>query len=240
MSSFGWICWINNENAAHNRNFKTLLTDLGLSLGELSKLFGTEPTKANVEKSFENLGLVSQPTTSYRYEAKAGGHGQHIVGMGLHVDKLPKFCPFGKILIKLDKLYYKNILAVKDHLENNIKGFRDCPVSDEFVELIMRMCKGYKPTPLDIKGLKVNEKELYDMLLYVSGVHKVVHSHTKDITVEKLKARLELVEGEISSGNNNLKLLQELKDILDKLANLNVISKLQSNKHFKEIEKEFF
>ena len=30
------------------------------------------------------------------------------------------------------------------------------------------------------------------------------------------------------------------EDILDKLANLNVISKLQSNKHFKEIEKDFF
>ena len=121
----------------------------------------------------------------------------------------------------------------------NIHGFKNCPVSDEFVELIMRMCKGHKPSPSDLKNLKINEKEIFDMLIYISGNHKTIHS-TKDSTAEKLKLRLELVEGEIEAGNNNIELLDELRDLLNKLSNLGVIAKPNAKKHYDSIKKDFF
>ena len=92
----------------------------------------------------------------------------------------------------------------------------------------------------DIKALKLNEKELYDTLLYISGVHKSVDVHTRDSSIDKLKEKLEIVEGEISSGNNNEKLLYELLEILDKLSHLGVITRANAKRHFEEIKSEYF
>jgi hypothetical protein len=103
----------------------------------------------------------------------------------------------------------------------------------------MKLCNGEQPIA-DLKTLKLNEKELYDMLLYLSGSHKSVDIHTRDTTIEKLKEKLQVVEGEISSGNNNEKLLNELLDILNKLSHLGVITRPQANKHFKQIQKDYF
>jgi transcriptional regulator of heat shock response len=61
-----------------------------------------------------------------------------------------------------------------------------------------------------------------------------------DTTIEKLKEKLKVIEGEISSGNNNEKLLTELLDILNKLSHLGVITRPQANKHFKQIQKDYF
>ena len=224
------------------RNFlKLLIDDIGLTKGEINAIFKGGITMKKVEDWLINeMRLKEEPATIYNKVVAPGKYDEHIYGMGLHLEKIPKFCQFGKIFIKLDKLFYKNILAVKDHNKFNIHGFKDCPVSDEFVELIMKMCKGHQPTPSDIKNLKLNEKEIFDMLLYTSGVHKTVHTNTKDATVEKLKSRLELVEGEIESGNNNIQLLQELGNILNKLSNLGIIGKLTAKKHFDAIKQDFF
>ena len=223
----------------YDRSMIKLLLDIGLTKDELTKLFGKTPTRSNVEKFLEDNGITKEPTAHYEYVVPAGGgRGQHIYGMG--VEKLPQLCPFGKVLIRLDRLYYKNILSVLTHTKVNIAGFKPCPVSDEFVNIIMKLCKGEQPTSSDLKTLKLNEKELYDTLLYLSGSHKSVDINTMDTTIEKLKEKLKVVEGEISSGNNNKKLLTELLDILNKLSHLGVITRPQANKHFKQIQKDYF
>jgi hypothetical protein len=104
----------------------------------------------------------------------------------------------------------------------------------------MKLCKGEQPTSSDLKTLKLNEKELYDTLLYLSGSHKSVDINTIDSSVDKLKEKLKVVEGEISSGNNNEKLLNELLDILNKLSHLGVITRPQAVKHYKQIQKDYF
>lgn len=230
------------KDPTNPRNFlKLLIEDIGLTKQDINTIFKGGITMKKVEDWLsKEQGLKEEPATIYNKVVVAGKYDEHVYGMGLHLAKIPKFCQFGKIFIKLDKLFYKNILAVKDQNKFNIHGFKDCPVSDEFVELIMKMCKGHQPTPSDIKNLKLNEKEIFDMLLYTSGVHKTVHTNTKDSTIEKLKSRLELVEGEIESGNNNIKLLHELGEILNKLSNLGVIAKANAKKHFDAIRKDFF
>ena len=223
----------------YDRSMIKLLLDIGLTKDELTKLFGKTPTRSNVEKFLEDNGITKEPTANYEYVVPpGGGRGQHVYGMG--VEKLPQLCPFGKVLIRLDRLYYKNILSVLTRTKVNIAGFKPCPVSDEFVNIIMNLCKGEQPTLSDLKTLKLNKKELYDTLLYLSGSHKSVDINTVDTTIEKLKETLKAVEGEISSGNNNEKLLTELLDILNKLSNLGVITRLQANKHFKQIQKDYF
>ena len=223
----------------YDRSIKYLLSEIGLNKEDYVKYFGATPTQTNVEKFLEDNGIVVEPTTDYNYVPPgAGGHGQHIYGMG--VEKLPQFCTLGKVLVRLDRLYYKNILSVLTKTKSNITGFKPCPVSDEFVNIVMKLCKKIQPTMADIKALKLNEKELYDTLLYISGVHKSVDVHTRDSSIDKLKEKLEIVEGEISSGNNNEKLLYELLEILDKLSHLGVITRADAKRHFEEIKSEYF
>lgn len=58
--------------------------------------------------------------------------------------------------------------------------------------------------------------------------------------IKLLKARLELVEGEILAGNTNEEIKKELYDIVFKLANLGATSLSNSRKYYKDVVKLMF
>ena len=157
-------------------------------------------------------------------------------GYGIGEEKLPKMCKFGQVELDLHKLFYKNVLSISNK-GFKIHGFKNTPVSDEFVSVIMHICKGSFPTARELN--KIPERQLYDQLLHVARIHKKVE-HTADRTIEELQKRLTLVEGEIEAGNSNRDLLVELKDILYKLNHLGVISQSNMKTHFDDIKKTFF
>jgi ribosomal protein S20 len=78
------------------------------------------------------------------------------------------------------------------------------------------------------------------MLLYTSGVHKIIDTATKDNTITNLKARLEIVEGEIDAGDNNIEVLNELQEVLNNLSNLGIITKAAAKRHYNTIKKDYF
>ena len=162
-----------------------------------------------------------------------------IYGYGIQPnEELPKHCAFGKVIIELDKLYYKNILAVKDKKLRNISGFKNTPVSDDFVEIIMNMCRdSTMPKKSEISGLSGPNTELWNLLIHYSGLHKSNVDTSKNETIKNLKERLQLVEGEIEAGNDNDEVVDELRSILMKLKNLNVITSYQAINHFKQLTK---
>ena len=163
-------------------------------------------------------------------------NGLYGEGYGIGVENIPKVCQFGHVELDLHKLFYKNILSIKQK-GLKINGFKNAPVSDEFVSILMQMCKGINPTARELQ--KLPERQLYDTLLHVAGIHKKVE-HTADRTVEELQKRLTLVEGEIEAGNTNHELLQELKDILYKLHHLGVITQNNMKSHFNDIKTNYF
>ena len=160
-----------------------------------------------------------------------------IYGYGIQPnEELPKHCAFGKVIIELDKLYYKNILAVKDKKLRNISGFKNTPVSDDFVEIIMNMCRdSTMPKKSEISGLSGPNTELWNLLIHYSGLHKSNVDTSKNETIKNLKERLQLVEGEIEAGNDNDEVVDELRSILMKLKNLDVITSYQAINHFKQL-----
>ncbi len=162
--------------------------------------------------------------------------GKYGEGFGVAMDAIPKVCQFGHVELDLHKLFYKNILSIKQK-GLKINGFKNAPVSDEFVSIVMQMCKGINPTARELQ--KLPERQLYDTLLHVAGIHKKIE-HTADRTIEELQKRLTLVEGEIEAGNTNHELLQELKSILYKLHHLGVITQNNMKLHFKDIKQQFF
>lgn len=165
---------------------------------------------------------------------------KNISGWGVDIpEELPKVVKFGKLNLLLDKLYYKNQLSVKDHNNINIPAFKVIKVSDEFVNIIMKLLKNNKLSKFDVESISSREVEVLDRLLVLSGLHKT-QSHTKDKTLEKLKERLQLVEGQISAGNNNEELLVELYELLYKISDFGAISKKQAKEHFNQIKNAYF
>ena len=118
----------------------------------------------------------------------------------------------------------------------NITGFKNAPVSNEFVEIVMNMCRNNTlPNKSELQQLNSSNKELWDLLIHYSGLHKSNVDSSKGETIQKLKERLSLVEGEMEAGNNNPELVDELRGLLFKLKNLDVITTYQAKQHFKQL-----
>jgi hypothetical protein len=166
----------------------------------------------------------------------SGIYNVNTYGWGINKnEEIPKYIKFGNVIILLNKLYHKNILSLKYPSMHAKEFFPNHKVSDTFVEIIMKLSQN-EPSPTTlINSLKNEEKEILDTLLYVAGMHKKVNTNKND-TVDKLKKELQLIEGEISAGNNNKELLIELKMVLDKLYLLGVISLNAHKKYYNQFK----
>ncbi len=69
-----------------------------------------------------------------------------IMGWGMKNEEVPKFVYFGKKIIYLDKLFYKNILSIKDKKIHSVEHFPNVKVSDTLTDIMYKMCiKNTKP-----------------------------------------------------------------------------------------------
>ena len=85
------------------------------------------------------------------------------------------------------------------------------------------MISNTQPTKQNLDSLKTSERQLFDLLIYVSGL-SIKFSTKKDDNINEWKERLKLVEAQIRAGNNNPIVKNELIDIVKKLQLYNVIS----------------
>jgi len=155
-------------------------------------------------------------------------------GLGVNANDFPKFVRFGSVLLELRKLHHHNQLVVKDHRKCAIYGFPTVKVSDTFSNIIINMVHKSEPSFSDLSRLSSHEKELYDVLIALSGLKKRIYN-THDNTISILKKRLNLLESEIEIGNNNPQIYNEIRKILFKLHHLKVISMKQVQSHLKQI-----
>lgn len=160
------------------------------------------------------------------------------VGKGLDIKpishNLPSKIEFGKITISPKKLYYDNILAIHHKSGKAFTGVPNTSVSDKFVSIIMNLLKGQKPSLKDFSTLDLNEKGLYDSLIYMAGLQKEV-DNTFHETKNNLKNRLELLEGEIGAGNNNPKLKKELLYLLSKMVKTGMVGGGDAKRYYQSV-----
>jgi len=105
----------------------------------------------------------------------------------------------------------------------SIVGFKNTKVSDKLVKILMGMVEGTHPQVFELNALSLNEKQLYDRLIQLAGLNKMI-PNTQDKTVSDLKLRMELIEGQLNAGNNSPLLLQELYVIVHSLKDFGVLS----------------
>jgi hypothetical protein len=147
---------------------------------------------------------------------------------------IPNLIDFGRIKISPRKLYYNNTLAIKHKSGNSLNGLPNVKVSDKFVSIIMNLLKGQNPSLKDFNQLELNEKSIYDSLIYIAGLQKQVDNNFND-TKQQLKKRLELVEGEITAGNNNPALKKELHALLGTMSGSGMIGYADAKRYYHSV-----
>ena len=160
------------------------------------------------------------------------------LGSGIKDKSLPKYINFGKIALNPHRLYYDNMLIVLRQGGGHLIGYKNIPVSDAFVNVLMKLMEGEPVHHQDFKMFNVNERELYDNLIHLAGLHKKVENNLES-TRKGMKQRLELIEGEIGAGNTNQDLKHELKQLLHKMAHGGMISHPQARAHLKHLTSHF-
>ena len=225
----------NFGNIDSNLTFKTVMKalklDESLNKGIFVYFFGTGTTWKDKYDFLEDpAGKFKLKSVGTKPFIEAG---KSIQGWGMKSEEVPKATMFGKNIILLNKLYYKNILAIKDKKGHAVEHFPNIKVSDTLAEIILNMCSNIQPTKQDLDSLKKNERELFDLLLYVSGLSKKFNTK-KDDNINELKDRLKLVEAEIRAGNDNPITKNELKGIVHKLQLYNCISMNNAKNYLKQ------
>ena len=212
-------------------NFKKIMGILGLDKDTdiKTQLFGPPgSTVADMINHLKTVIKLQRETSKYFEDEK-------MYGWGMKNEEVPKTANFGKNIILLNKLYYKNILSVKNKKMHSVEHLPNVKVSDTLAEIIFDMCRNVQPTKETLDTLKSSERELFDLLLYVSGLSKSKSIGTKkDVHIKELKERLKLVESQIRAGNNNPVVKSELKEIIQKLYLYNAISMNNGKAYLKQ------
>ena len=160
--------------------------------------------------------------TSTRHDAK-----EHIqYGLGIARANEPKLVQFGNVMLSLPNLKYKNILSVRTHLGKTIGGTPNIKITPKMTSIILNLLEHIQPTHEELNRLSANERQLYDRLVYLGKLHTQL-PQTSDKSINELKKRLKLLEGEINIGNDSPQISSEIKHILKCLRDFNVISPKQ-------------
>lgn len=262
IGSYNRVFWENNNINEHTwteileNKFGFAKNIYKLNMKEYDKYFyymNDDKSKQKLLKTLRQFGLnfdedipviklVGKSNKSYKKSEyfKNNANFKTTTGMGITTkyDIPTEPVQYGNILLNLHKLYYKNIVSIKDLGNRQIQSFKSTPVSDEFVNYVI---KGFYKEPVsetDYKQLKSSELELLDQLNYLAGFAKEKNIK-KQKYVDELRQELDLLTGAIVAGNNNEKMLKDLRTILNKLVSFDAIS-LQSSKNYLNQFKPYF
>ena len=199
-----------------------------------------DPIQISMRKQFrDEINAHFNPGGASKDVIKAAGlsHREPLKN-GVHVKDYPALIRFGKIHISPNKLYYHNVLAIKNGLRKNYVGITEKKVSDALASIIMKIVDGGTVKKHDLHTLTSGDKHIYDKLMMMSGLHKT-NDHTFDDSAKEMKARMRLIEGEIESGNDNKELLKESHQLLHGMGRSGVISTYDAIRHYNHL-KTFF
>jgi hypothetical protein len=228
--------YINTGNYSSKRIMEIL--ELNHDADIRIQFFGNYCQGFRVQDMFNHLNTVIglKPENGKKIDE----NNEAMYGWGLNKEVITKHAKFGKNIILLDKLYYKNVLSIKDKRMHSVEHLPNVKVSDTLADIIISMCKNEQPTKQTLDTLSSSEKQLFDLLLYVSGVRKSKHiglkenASAKDANIKELKQRFKIVEAEIQAGNNNPIVKAELKEIINKLVLYHAISQNNGEKYLQQ------
>ena len=146
------------------------------------------------------------------------------IGKGISIINTPKHLEFGKFVIDKHRLDQQGVLHFKHKSLGNTK-FKPFPVSEDTKELINDVLNTGKMNHKHFSKLPNNEQSyLYNV---IQGAGLLEHFKLKLPNDKEDENRFEILKGEFLAGNDNVKLIRELRALIVKFSNEGKITKRQ-------------
>ena len=144
-----------------------------------------------------------------------------------------------------DYVLFSKTLNEKDHFKN-IQGrekdtiidllYRYLSLTEKNIETIFDTQIRYIKDLYEVLKAKYSLEPVNANVKRMSG-HSIIgyglNLNNQDET-NKLKEKLQIIEGEIQAGNDNVSLIRELKEVLKKMINVNLITPANAKKYFNQ------
>jgi hypothetical protein len=140
------------------------------------------------------------------------------IGRGLSVKETPSYREYGKYAIHIPQLEQQDLLNVKYKSLGQIPKFKPIPVSDIFRDFILDLLENGKPNARVYTQIAPEERKFFEEMSIGAGVWNGLGlKRTTTSTDEEENKRFELLRGEYVSGNNNPKVISELRRLVVKM-----------------------
>lgn len=237
-------CWSISSNEGsfdevRSQSLKNFL-DGEFDQDTIDSLFGvevlnvTKVSSIDIAKSIIGKYGLEPSEVAKRKTTRTLSGPETVLGWGVSNKEIPQYSTFGNISINTRKLYYDNILTIRDKNGYQLAGMVPIKVSNEFVKLIVNILEGKKITMDDIEELKSTERQLYDHLIAIGKLQKE-KPHKGDETIDKLKNQFEILRGEYEAGNNNPNIKKQIKTVLYKLYHFGKIQMTEVKDFLKQL-----
>lgn len=150
------------------------------------------------------------------------------VGRGIAVKETPSYREYGKYAIHLPQLEQQDTLNVKYKSLGQIPKFKPMPVSDVFRDFILDLLDNGKPNARVYTQIPTDERKFFEEMSIGAGVwNSLGLKRTTTSNDEEENKRFELLKGEYMAGNNNPKVMSDLRRLIVKMMNDGRIRKNQ-------------
>lgn len=151
-----------------------------------------------------------------------------IVGRGIAVKETPSYKQFGKYAIHIPQLEQQDMLNVKYKSLGQIPKFKPMAVSDIFRDFMLDLLETGKPNVRVYHQVSPQERKVFEEMSIGAGVWNGLGlKRTTTSTDEEENKRFELLKGEYIAGNNNPKVISELRRLVVKMMSDGRIRKAQ-------------
>jgi len=179
------------------------------------------PQSANSRKVWwgdTNLRELFQTKFGRGLVGKKGMRPAMKVGRGIAVKETPSYKEYGKYAIHIPQLEQQDILNVKYKSLGQIPKFKPIPVSDIFRDFVIDLLDNGKPNARVYTQICPQERKFFEEMSIGAGVWNGLGlKRTTTSTDEEENKRFELLKGEYIAGNNNPKVISELRRLVVKM-----------------------
>jgi hypothetical protein len=147
-------------------------------------------------------------------------------GIGKEVEQ-PRYREFGKYIIHMPHLIDENVLNLKFPSAGSIPSIKPVKIDDNYKQFIMDVLDTNKVNKRHHETLTSEEKNHFAKIARGAKITNTLNFNPEEEDDEDYK-RFELLIGEINAGNDNPKMIAEVKRLLKKYVENGRISKLKA------------
>lgn len=142
-------------------------------------------------------------------------HTRVKVGKGISVKETPSYKHFGKYVIHMGHLLDKNVANFKYPSLGSIPSIKPLTISEDYKEFIIDTLEHQKPNERLFSKLPNEEQRHFEKVVSGAGLIDTFKLKRNQGNTEKEEAnRFNLLRGEVLAGNNNEKLMKELRGLI--------------------------